>query len=244
MPSTFTIAKGNVNVQPTVFIDPNKEFVYVFFDNMKDTIQNIILDPDDLVSFFPGKAYVDLGVATITYLQGRQLYSNSGKGAIFNENFINACYDTNDHPFEIAPTTEAGLDSVIRTMVNRPNCVGSGYVNGCLSAPTYSIGYFKIPLIPVEDPFRVDNNESDYEIALYPNPTSTVFSIKLLNVNTISVNAELAIAILSMDGRVVYTANTLANKPIYVSNLAAGCYQVIIKDSNSNVFYKKLIKTE
>ena len=244
LPSTFTIAKGNVNVQPTVFIDPNKEFVYVFFDNMKDTIQNIILDPDDLVSFFPGKAYVDLGVATITYLQGRQLYSNSGKGAIFNENFINACYDTNDHPFEIAPTTEAGLDSVIRTMVNRPNCVGSGYVNGCLSAPTYSIGYFKIPLIPVEDPFRVDNNESDYEIALYPNPTSTVFSIKLLNVNTISVNAELAIAILSMDGRAVYTANTLANKPIYVSNLAVGCYQVIIKDSNSNVFYKKLIKTE
>jgi len=244
LPSTFTLAKGNVNIQPTVFIDPNKEFVYVFFDNMKDTIQNIILDPDNLVTFFPGKAYVDLGVATVTYLQGKQLYSNSGKGAIFDDEFINTCYATNDHPFEITPTTEAGLDSVIRTMVNIPNCSGSGYVNGCLSALPYTIGYFKIPLIPVEDPFRADNNESDYEIAIYPNPTSTAFGVKQFNVNTITANSELSIIILSMDGQVVHFTNTLANRPIYVADLAAGCYQVIIKDSNSNLFYKKLIKTE
>lgn len=244
LPSTFTLAKGNVNIQPTVFIDPNKEFVYVFFDNMKDTLQNIILDPDNLVSFFPGMAYVDLGVATITYLQGKQLYSTSGKGALYDKEFINACYATIDHPFEITPTTEAGLDSVIRTMVNIPNCTGSGYVNGCLSAPAYSIGYFKIPLLPVKDPFRADNNDSEYEIAIYPNPTSTVFSVKQFNANSVAANSELNITILNLAGQVAYTTRTLANKPIYVSNLAAGCYQVVIKDSNNNLFYKKLIKTE
>ena len=52
------------------------------------------------------------------------------------------------------------------------------------------------------------------------------------------------ITIVSMDGKVVFTTSTLANKPIFVSNLAAGCYQVIIKDGNNNLFYKKLIKTE
>jgi hypothetical protein len=244
LPSTFTIYVGNVNIQPTVFIDPNKEYVYVFFDNMKDTIQNIILNPDKLVAFFPDKAYVDLGEATIAYLQGKQLYSTSGKSALYDKDFINTCYATNDHPFEITPTTEAGLDSVIRTMVNIPNCAGSGYVNGCLSAPSYSIGYFKIPLLPVEDPFRADNNASDYEIAIYPNPTSTVFTVKQYNANTITAYAALDITIVSMDGKVVYTTSTLANKPIFVSNLAAGCYQVIIKDGNNNLFYKKLIKTE
>ena len=244
LPSNYTMFLGNVNVQPTVFIDPNKEYVYVFYDNMKDTIQNIILDPDNLKTFFPDKAYVDLDVATITYLEGRQLYSNSGKSALYDKVFINTCYATNDHPFEITPTTEAGLDSVIRTAINIPNCSGAGYINGCLSAPPYSIGYFKIKLLPVEDPFRADNNASDYEIAIYPNPTSTVFTVKQYNANTITANAELDITIVSMDGKVVFTTSTLTNKPIFVSNLAAGCYQVIIKDGNNNLFYKKLIKTE
>ena len=244
LPSTFTLAKGNVNVQPTVFIDPNKEFVYVFYSNMKDTMQNIILNPDNLVAFFPGMAYVDLGVAAITYMQGRQLYSNSGKGAIFDKYFINTCYATYDHPFEIAATTETGLDSVIRTVTNVPNCSGAGYINGCLSAPPYSIGYFKIPIIPVEDPFRADNNAQDYELVLYPNPTSTVFSVKQENVHTSATNSILEITILSMDGQYIYNTHISANKSIQISNLAAGCYQVIIKDSNNNRFYKKLIKTE
>jgi hypothetical protein len=91
---------------------------------------------------------------------------------------------------------------------------------------------------------HADNNASDYEIAIYPNPTSTVFTVKQYNANTITANADLDITIVSMDGKVVFTTSTLANKPIFVSNLAAGCYQVIIKDGNNNLFYKKLIKTE
>jgi len=244
LPSTFSLAKGNVNVQPTVFIDPNKEFIYLFYSNMKDTLQNIILSPDNLGAFFPLAAYVDLGVSTITYMQGKQLYSTSGKSALYDFLFINSCYETNDHPFEITPTTEAGLDSVIRTIVNIPNCSGSGYVNGCLSVPAYSIGYIKIPLIPVEDPFRADENEADYEIVIYPNPSATAFSIKQDNTNAITANEELNITILSMDGSVIYSAKTYINKPINISHLAAGCYQIIIMDNKNKLFYKKLIKTE
>lgn len=127
---------------------------------------------------------------------------------------------------------------------NIPICSGTGYVNGCLTAPVYSIGYFKIPLIPVEDPFRTNNNNTNYEIFIYPNPTVREFHIKLVNSTSIAANEEMHVSIFSLDGRLVYATQTLTNMPIFVSGLAAGCYQVVIKDSSSNIFNKKLVKTE
>ncbi|MBK9505558.1 MAG: hypothetical protein IPO03_09330 [Bacteroidetes bacterium] len=39
--ANFTIAKNNINVQPTVFIDPGKDNFYVYFSNVRATLNNI-----------------------------------------------------------------------------------------------------------------------------------------------------------------------------------------------------------
>lgn len=81
-------------------------------------------------------------------MQAKQRYSTSGKSALY-DSILNICYDTYDNPFEIKALTETGIDSAIITEANSPEC-GSGlsYPWSCLTAPAYTIGYFKVPIEP------------------------------------------------------------------------------------------------
>ncbi|MFZ1824281.1 MAG: T9SS type A sorting domain-containing protein [Chitinophagales bacterium] len=244
VPSNFYIGTSTPNVQPTVFIDPNKDYIYLYYSNVKGANQNFILNPEYLINFFTDIAYVDLGEPTLTYLQAEQVYSTSGRSSLYDKVLINTCYDSYDHPFEIKADTEAEIDgAIIEDEANDPECPGSGYaINGCLTAPAYSIGYFKIPIYPIEDPFKTANKINNYDLHIYPNPSATFFQVKSNNPATNSV-VDLKITILNLDGKLKYSTNSILGEIINISDLSAGCYLVLI-DDGINKFYKKLIKTE
>ncbi len=244
LPSTFFVFHGNINIQPTIFITPAYDTLYVYFTNVKNSDQNYKVDPTNLKTFFPSAAYVDLGLATVTYIQADQLYSTSGKSSLY-DTLLNYCYKTFNHPIEIQANSETTLYPAIITASNLPQCAVEGNVNGCLTAPSYTIGYFKIPLYPIEDPYKqLDRKEALLNMNIYPNPTSTAFSVKPVYQVTNNQYQNFDIEVLSMQGKLML--NTVADEhaQINISQLPAGCYQIIITDENKYHYYKKLIKTE
>lgn len=51
--SNFTIARNNINSQPTVFIDPEKENFYIYFTNVGDEPQQYYLNLFYTSGIFP-----------------------------------------------------------------------------------------------------------------------------------------------------------------------------------------------
>lgn len=247
LPSTYWLGHSNMNVAPTAFIDPAKEYVYIYFSNVKADSQNYVIDPDNLLSFFPDADGVELGEATITFMRARQLYSTSGKSALFNT-VINACYnDTDfdfDHPFEITPETEAGLYNVIITEDNKPRCTAEGLpVNGCLSAPSYSVGYFKIPVYPVIELKQAEVPPA-YDLEIFPNPAASTLWLSINAQNNQNIQSQFLINVFSIKGELLLQTSCRQNEPVDVSKLPSGCYIVEITDENNQRFFKKLIKSE
>lgn len=243
LPSIYGLGHSNINLPPTSFIDNAKENVYIYFTNVNGDYQNYIIDPDNLLSLFPAAGYVELGESSVTFLQAKQLYSTSGKSAMF-DTLINYCYNTNDHPFEITPTSEDGLDPTIITTDNVPQCTSEGLpLNGCLSAPSYSIGYFKIPITAFYPPPRLGEIQQLEDINIYPNPATSYISINPLYENSQNILIDYSVTILNMEGGILLKTSSQRNQPIDITKLAAGCYQVIISNSE-NKFNKKLIITE
>ncbi len=242
VPANFYLGSSNLNMQPTVFITPAKDTLYIYYSNVKNDFQNYIIDPGTIASLYTGALGVDLGLSTVTYLQAKQLYSTSGKSSLF-DSLINYCYLSTGHPFEIKALTEAGLDSAIITSDNDPDCGGGIiYPNGCLSAPPYSLGYFKVPIEPFYIPKKL-LDESNSNIHLYPNPTATYFKVKRDNISA-NDPSKIDIKIMTLNGSIIFETNANYDYGIEVSNLPAGCYVVRITDEGSNNYYKQLIKTE
>lgn len=242
LPSTFLLGKSNRNVQPTVFIDPAKQFLYVYYSNVKDETQNIYLNTGSLQDFFPASAYVEFGQATITYLQAEQLYSTSGKSSLYNKDYINTCYATYDHPFEITASTESGILPAVITADNSSECTGEYEENGCLSAPPYSLGYFKIPITPYYPPPKLAGSPDQNDMIIYPNPSANIFLIK--KITSDSDDEEINITILTMQGKTALQLKTKLNTPADITGLPAGFYQIQIKDGANNRFIKPFIKTD
>lgn len=244
LPSTYWLGYGNLNVAPTSFIDKDNTFVYIYFSNVKGDYQNYVIDPDNLISLFPTASQVELGEATITYLQADQLYSTSGKSPLFDKIDINTCYASFDHPFEITPITEAGITPTIITEANVPQCTAEDLpVNGCLSAPAYSIGYFKIPIYPTPE-LKIAASAFTYDFDIYPNPASKTFTIKPITEGNPSIISDFQVHIYSMSGINVLNTKCKQNGKVDISKLPSGCYQAVLIDDNNKRFYKKLIKIE
>jgi len=203
----------------------------------------MLLTPITCCVFFPAAAYVELGESIVTYLQADQLYSTSGKSALF-DTLVNYCYKTNDHPFEITPTLETGLTPAIITEANAPQCTAEGLpFNGCLSAPAYSVGYFKIPITAYYPPPKLSDKQQLKDVNIYPNPAVTYFSIDAVYENNQTISTDYFVTIVSLQGNLILKTRARKNQSIDISKLTAGCYQVIISDGR-NKFFKKFIKTE
>lgn len=243
LPSNFYLGTSNLNMQPMVFINPTLDTLYVFNTNVKSSSQNILIEPGDIADLYTGALGVDFYPSTITYLQAKQRYSTSGKGALY-DSILNICYDTYDNPFEIKALTETGIDSAIITEANSPEC-GSGlpYPWSCLTAPPYTIGYFKIPIEPYFIPKKL--SETDLNgVSLYPNPTASHFRIKQNIATENEVYSIIKVEIITLTGSIIYSTETNFNSDIDISNLAAGCYLVHATDESANHYYKQIIKTE
>jgi len=243
LPSNFYMATSNLNMYPTVFINIDKDTVYVFYTNIKDTYQNFLLNPGDIDDLYTGALGVDFFPATVTYMKAKQLYSTSGKSSLF-DSLVNVCYDTNDNPFEIKALTESGLDSAIITEANDPKCgTGLSYPWSCLTAPPFTIGYFKIPVEPYYIPKKLAG-EDRTDVSIYPNPTASIFRIKANKYYDSGQVVPLNVEIISLTGGVIYSTNTNFDSAIDISHLAAGCYLVHITDEYSNEYYKQIMKSE
>ena len=55
----------NLNLPPTVFIDPDKENLYVYYTNVKKVEQNYIINSGSLLSLYPGAFGLGLEDVTI-----------------------------------------------------------------------------------------------------------------------------------------------------------------------------------
>ncbi|MBK6729935.1 MAG: hypothetical protein IPG60_02845 [Bacteroidetes bacterium] len=110
---------------------------------------------------------MDADTATIYYMQGLKPYSTSGKGknTLFD---INECHDSLGFPIEIV-----SLD----TMINIPECDSIVGANLCLTAPAYSMGYFKVPIQSHSYPPGGAKvvAKSQNKLIIYPNPSSNSF---------------------------------------------------------------------
>ncbi|MFN3939597.1 MAG: T9SS type A sorting domain-containing protein, partial [Chitinophagales bacterium] len=243
VPATFLLMKTNRNVQPTLFIDPAKQFLYVYYSNVNGETQNLILNTGNLQDFFPASAYVEFAEATITYLQAGPLYSTSGKSSLYNKYYINTCYATYNHPFEITASTESGIIPVVVTMDNAPECTGEYEENGCLSAPSYSLGYYKIPITAYYPPPKLASETAYSDVVIYPNPSEDKISVKKISTDN-NVDEEITDTVLTIQGNTILQIKTFLNTTIDVSGIPAGFYQIQIMDTENNRFIKPFIKTE
>lgn len=235
LPSTYFIT-GNINTAPTVFIDHNNEYLYIYFTNVKPVTQNYSLDPDLLVNLFlPTPTSVSFGSATLTYLSGgSQLYSTSGKTPLYADE-INACYtDYGNHP-----TDE--MQEIIYDEANVPSCIVTPTGNACLSAPPYTIGYFKISITP-EVRLNYFLESSNPKLNIYPNPAYDKLYITRESSGLDYSENTIDIKILNGQGNIILSESTNLGEAINIANLAAGFYIVEIKDSINNITHKNLIK--
>ena len=133
LPSTIALPKTNINHKPTVFIDPDHEFLYIYGSNIYSAEQNIILDPSILNNLF------DYGCTFVNYethlIDAQFPYSGTGKNIMFNGSTsrpaLNFCYD-NCPPFDIPGITGTW------------GPVGPVPDPFIVSFPGYSFGYIKV----------------------------------------------------------------------------------------------------
>lgn len=248
------------NIQPTTFIDQQDQYLYVYYTNMRNAYQNYRLYQGTLKALYPTATDIvfDDAATTNVYIKGSQLYSTSGRATLFqadagwvvggdpsNYDGLNDCYETNDHPMELTPATEAGVFPTIHNYGNYPQCIGGGYetLHNCLTAEPYSMGYFKVHFIPMYPLKEAEINELTNDIIVYPNPTSSVIYIGHKKTNKINGEKQ-HISIYNIDGKLQLTINIEDFQPINVANLPSGLYQIVVRDEDGNRYYKKFIKID
>lgn len=229
--SNFTIAKNNINVQPTVFIDPEKENFYFYFSNVSADIQLYNLNLAGTSGIFPPDGIVQItDTATIYCVNARQPYSTSGRGknTLFT---INQCYSDIDYDVNY----DIEIDTIF-ALTNEPS-VGSPFTT--IEVPPYSFGYFKIPIIADYPPYE-KHELSRQEFKVFPNPTNQSITISISNYSDYEVPNN--IQILSIDGKICYKGQFQNQSQIDISLFSNGIYLIFVELSNGISYIEKIIK--
>ncbi|MFI5170897.1 MAG: T9SS type A sorting domain-containing protein [Chitinophagales bacterium] len=232
LPANHTMHSGNFNIPPTLFFDDTEEAetVYGYFTNMKNEAASYILDLGDLADLIPGTSPIGFGSATITSVNCRRLYSNSGRSSLFD---INTCYESEFHDTEVQ----------LLSYVDTPNVpeITTGLTGGkiCITVQKYSVGYFKVAVMSGS---RAGINKLDDIISIFPNPTSNSF--KIMSKAETETPVKFNIKIYSLSGVVCLEQKAITNESINIAGLPSGIYMVKISDQHNNSTTKKLIKIE
>ncbi len=233
LPSSAVLLITNLNLAPTFFIDDDRQFLYVYYTNIKPTAQKYIINPTNLLAFYPyaDAVRLDQYPVNIYSVDAEQLYSTSGRSSLYVLSTDYAlCEEEGIYPnrFEIEDIT---------TTLNTAVCSGSVPPGGvCVSVPAYSAGYFKIQLSPYV--LRLGAMENIFSI--FPNPTSTSFTIA--SNALIDVQASFKIEIIDITGKLIATHNVIEGQNIDVSQLPVGIYSVLIYNAYNHIESEQLIK--
>ncbi|HNE45137.1 MAG TPA: T9SS type A sorting domain-containing protein [Chitinophagales bacterium] len=230
--SNFTISLTNINVQPTVFIDPGKENLYIYYTNVGANAQYYYVNLIGTSGIFLPDGHVQItDTATIFCVKARQPYSTGGKGknTLYT---INECYTDNDYSVNY----EIEIDTIY-TITNLP---ASGSPFTTIAVPPYSFGYFKIPITADYPPYEKAEMPKP-KFSIYPNPTDgsiTVFVSELEEDKLI----DLRIKIVAADGRICGQHACANGGQLNVSHLSSGIYLIFVELADGSILMDKLIK--
>lgn len=232
--TNYTIGSKSVNVQPTVFINPEQNFLYIYFSNIRDTTQLYTINTSGTVGVYVdgGKIQV-VDTAEIFCIDALKPYSTSGKGNgtlyKLNETYALAADTTCSEPY---PWEIRKID----TLINEP--WGDSLLT--LTAPAYTFGYFRIP-IRAYYPLKLDEVDSHYDLKVYPNPTNNAVTLIGLQDNSV-IQGKLQVKVITITGSICLETEALSGQRLDISSLSYGVYQIIIKFEDGNVAVGKLIK--
>lgn len=232
--TNYTIGSKSINVQPTVFIDPDQNFLYIYFSNTRDTTQQYTISTLGTFGVYEDGGKIQIvDTAEIFCIDALKPYSTSGKGNgtlyKLNETYaISADTTCNEpYPWEIRK---------IDTLINNP--WGDSLLT--LTAPAYSYGYYKIP-IRAYYPLRADEVSNYYGMKIYPNPAYKSIAIVGLE-NESPIQGKLTVRIINMSGSLCIEAEITSGQQLNISSLSYGLYQIYIKFEDGNTIVSKLIK--
>lgn len=235
VPSTFAEYALNPNIQPTVFIDQISSTLYVYFSNMKGEVQNYVVNPNNLITLFPGAVALGFVDADINAIKVDQPYWNAGRSSLYT---IHTCYNTTDnlHPFKIQGITEH-----ITNMAECTDGLPSGAI--CVGVPQYTVGYFTLPIHVVYPPHWKENDGQFAEyVKLYPNPACNAFKIHSDRLGLFAEGLK-EVVIYSFTGNQLISTRAEEDSDIDISTLPSGIYFVNITDSLHHAITKSLIKS-
>ncbi|MFN0274815.1 MAG: T9SS type A sorting domain-containing protein [Chitinophagales bacterium] len=211
-PATTATYAHNPNLPPTFFIDPAKEYVYMYYTNTRCNEQRYILNPGGMTPMYG--YVVELEDAAIYAVDAFQAYSQSGKSMLYD---INSCYDPDINPYDIEIDQAYTYTAVTCT-------ADAGSL--CFSAPGYTSGYVKMHIVPYVEKLA---EEKVKEVKVYPNPANNILNI--------SANEEIqSVQILSLYGATVLTM-TGNTQSIDITALPYGMYQIVcIFNAGTRIF--------
>ena len=246
LPSTFSYASKHVNVKPTMFIDQDKENIYLFYSNMTDQPQNYKIDPAALLPFYFEAIGIEFGLVYGEYINASQLYSTSGRNTLYNwrdnswtianDTDGDGLYDLSEDPdgvderinicYEDNPPVPLIEINGISNFFNYPDCTGHFVTNGCITVNPYSIGYVKLSIVPVYPPERTmaQNRNSTSSIAIYPNPAGN--NITLHDTNIDDSNSSYKVEIRNSMGVTLISEQLENDGQLNISVLMPGIYIV------------------
>ena len=239
LPATIGMTASLPNLAPTLFLDPVNHYIYIYYTNVTALEEDFKIDPVNLPGLLDA-ATVNLGIASINYIDAKMPYSTSGRSNLYryadqdagdpSSGIINACYALND------PNPLIEINQ-IKTKLNEPNCSGSYSTNCCISVPPYSAGYIKIPYSLSMRTASTINTENNFII--YPNPARDFITI--FNSTLSQDESEYLISIRNAEGKTYYEEKYQMAEKIDISNLPSGNYICTINDG-SKILNLKFVK--
>jgi len=235
--STFKMPKPSPgiqnNLQPTVFIDPAKENLYIFYSNAWGTDLNFKLEPAVLLGFYIDALGVEFGTPYIEGIDAEFPYSTAGRCPLYDYRF-NTCYSNPGIPNSCDWTAPLSFVSYpidltdINVIDARPDRCGPAVLStNCITVPGYSFGYIKLPILPFYE--RLSELIKDDHILIYPNPTTDYFTIN--SNNLLELNQEVNVSIYALDSTLCGFQIVQDLQRVDISNLAKGCYAVNFRTS-------------
>lgn len=230
------------NLKPTVFIDPNREYLYIYYSNAWGYNQNFAIDPSHLVDFFDGALGVEFGTPYINGLDADFPYSTAGRCSLYDYRF-NLCYSNPGGPnacTDAMPAVPYPIDLTdIGEIEPLPDGCGSGVLStNCITVPPYSFGYIQLPLHPFYERSS-SMNENKCKLTVYPNPTADYFSVNLSNYNS---DEKLSVLVRSLSGTLIKSVIVNNQGKIMINDIPSGCYLVTVSDICGNNSSELLIK--
>ncbi|HRF75145.1 MAG TPA: T9SS type A sorting domain-containing protein [Chitinophagales bacterium] len=230
--TNFTLAKNNINVQPTVFIDSEKENFYFYYSNVSADPQPYYINLTGTSGIFPPDGHVQItDTVTIYCVNALQPYSTGGRGknTLYT---INKCY--NDINYNVDYNIE--IDTFF-TLTNSPS---SGSPFTTVEVPAYSFGYFKVPIIADYPPYeKIERKEPHFLV--FPNPSNQSISFSISGLED-ATTSGLEVKITTIDGKICYKNWCSMESPIDISYLSSGIYLIFVEMGNGRFFKEKIIK--